>query len=152
MNAFNVQYAYAPHSHQPVGSSYVGGHGYAPTYAMNLPTQPMSAEYSPHGAPPPGSALQPMFDSPSHQFAPAHSYGPDSESWMQYTQTIPNGIVQSDYQPASALLQLGGRADPHLQGGPMAMGGEGYDTGTMNQAPGVMWSLNTMDTHPPPNN
>jgi hypothetical protein len=152
MNAFNVQYSYSQQPHQPVSSNYVGAHGYAPTYPMNIPTQPMGAEYSPHGPPAPAPGLQPMFDSAAHQFASAHPYGADSDSWLQYTQTIPNGIVSSDYQPASALLQLGGRSDPGLSGQPMPMGGDSYDAGAMNQPPNVMWSLNTMDTHPPPNN
>ena len=65
----------------------------------------------------------------------------DSSSWIQYTQTIPSDIVPQDYQPASALLQLGGRTA--AVSGEMA--GMGLETTSMSGGAGHMWPLGLFD-------
>jgi len=72
-----------------------------------------------------------------------NSYGPDSQSWIQYTQTIPS----VDYNPASALLQLGGRTEQVVRGseGRRSDAGGAYDTSAMSGGAGQMWPFNIVD-------
>ncbi|MCJ1395621.1 hypothetical protein MMC18_008507 [Xylographa bjoerkii] len=76
----------------------------------------------------------------------SNPYGADSQSWFQYTQTIPSNIGIQDYNPASALLQLGGRTDQNANmigpGGEVAVG---YDTSGMSGGAGQMWPFGVVD-------
>lgn len=114
-------------------------------YSMSLAAQALSSDYHSqlsHGAPENRSGMY----TPSTSNFSNSAYGPDSHSWFQYTQTIPNSIGPQDYNPASALLQLGGRTDQILNAASAA--GEAsafYDTSAMSGGAGQMWPLGLGD-------
>ena len=87
-----------------------------------------------------------IYAPPTSTYTDSNSYGADSQSWLQYTQTIPSSIRPQDYNPASALLQLGGHTDQNGSIiGSSSDGAIGCDTSAMSGGAGQMWPFGIVD-------
>lgn len=74
-------------------------------------------------------------------------YGGEDLSWYQYTKIIgASGMEPQDYQPATALLQLGGR--PEDDGSYQSMAANGaFNAGNLNVAPSQAWPYMILEPH-----
>lgn len=128
---------------EPSGPMYSNLPGMIPAYhpspypaalAATALSHPPAYAHSVH----PGSVTEiygPASDSlhPQPNLGSSHAIA-DSNSWFQYTQTLPNGLRPQEYGPAGALLELNGQrsepgvihtgSDPEDGGGRTGAGGE----------------------------
>ena len=115
-------------------------------YPVALAAHALSSNYHPqiqNGISDPVSGI---YTPTTSTYPDSNSHGADSQSWFQYTQTIASNIGPQDYNPASALLQLGGRTDQNTN----MVGSEGdvtlsYDTSGMSGGAGQMWPFGVVD-------
>lgn len=91
-------------------------------------------------------AMDGVYVSNSNTYSSADVYGADNNSWYQYPQPMPSGVGHQDYQPASALLQLG-RQPEHATNGNLHGMQDGYDASAVN-AGTLEWPTLILD--PPP--
>ena len=141
------QYPYPEPSgtHFSTDSNMTGPYG-SSQYPVNLASQALSSSYQHQAQQGVSGVLAAMYAPPIPGYHSVNNYGTDSGSWLQYPQTMPNNIGPHDYNPASALLQLGGR-------GGTAIGGEmnaadvagGFDTSGMSGGAGQMWPMGVLD-------
>ena len=90
-------------------------------------------------------------DAPSdHGYTEGSVYGGESLSWHQYTQTIATGIGPHDYQPATALMQLGGHTEGNESFHGMAANGA-FDGENVAVSIGQAWPLIILDPQPEQN-
>lgn len=142
-------YAYPEPSNAPYPASSAIPSSYATSpYPIALATQALSSSYQSQINPAVSSSMTGVYAPTAGNYQYSNNYGPDSQSWFQYTQTIPSGIGPQDYNPARALLQLGGGTDqtanridvrrPDVAGG--------YNGSAMSGGAGAqMWPYNLVD-------
>ncbi|MCJ1288144.1 hypothetical protein MMC26_007499 [Xylographa opegraphella] len=115
-------------------------------YPIALAAQALSSSYHSHIHSGISHAASGMYAPSTSTYTDGNSNGADSQSWFQYTQTIPSNIGPQDYNPASALLQLGGRTDQNTNlVGPTGDVALGYDTSGMSGGAGQMWPFGIVD-------
>ena len=78
-------------------------------------------------------------------YAEGNVYEGDNLSWYQYTQTITSGIGPQDYQPATALLQLGGHAENNESFNRLAAPNRTFDSENVTVPVGQAWPLIILD-------
>jgi hypothetical protein len=140
----------------PSGSVYnrpvaMASHYGTPTYPVNLAAEELAPAYQHRAHAGSSSSMQAMYVPANPGYHHVNTYGPDSQSWYQYTQTIPTGVGRQDYHPATALLQLGGRSDAVIGGGVVAADGAENADMEAGGGGGQLWPL-TMDQHLGPTN
>ena len=134
-------------AHYPASQAIPPGYGASP-YPIALATEALSSSYQSQTNPTVSGSMTGIYAPTASSYQYSNTYGPDSQSWFQYTQSIPSGIGPQDYNPARALLQLGGGTDPTIDRIDVrrADAAGGYDASAMNAGAGQqMWPYNLVD-------
>ena len=137
----SAQYSYTTQNTDytgPVTSPYPLG------YQSSFGNNTMQSSYNRQQQTPENAAANGMYQQIGGTYPNQQPSYPDSNSWYQYTQTIPTGIPPQDYQPANALLQLGGRTDSNVNDDLSQMPG-GMETSGMSGGAGHTWPLGLFD-------
>ena len=113
-------------------------------YHVGLANQALSSSYQSQSHPGVSVSVVEMYAPPIPGYNSVNNYSTDTASWFPYSQTIPPNVGPQDYNPASALLQLGGRTDQSIGMNPAEVP-EGFDTSGMSGGAGQMWPMGVLD-------
>lgn len=137
-------------AHYPTSPAIPSSYGASP-YPIALATQALSSSYQSQINPAVSGSIVGVYAPTAGNYQYSNDYGPDSQSWLQYTQSIPSGIGPQDYNPARALLQLGGGTDQTVNRIDVRRAdvAAGYDASVMSAGAGQqMWPYNLVDQNP----
>jgi len=133
-------------AHYPASAAIPSSYAASP-YPIALATQALSSSYQSQMNPAVSGAMSGIYAPTASNYHYSTNYGPDSQSWLQYTQSIPSGIGPQDYNPAKALLELGGGTDQNVNRIDVRRADvAGYDANALSGGAGhQMWPYNLVD-------